>query len=204
MLGWVWGAVHGVAVALWTWLGSMPSPSWSALRRCTYTQRGMAWIRSCVPTKGQALHVWLLYNAGAGMYGQLGNNATLQQTTPVAVSGSHTFTQLSAGSEHTCGLLGNGSALCWGEYGMQAMVLRLHCGPGLVLCPLGLPCVAARAPNLTWYGSAAACPQVAKQCMCVCCVVQDLVKVGSWAMAPLHSNCKLPQWLCLAHTALHS
>jgi hypothetical protein len=120
------------------------------------------------------------------------------------VSGSHIFTQLTAGSYHTCGLLGGGSALCWGGYGVQSMVLRLHCGPGLVLCPrpLGLPCVAALTPSVAWPGFAAACPQRAKHCMCGCFTMQVLVCMGSLAITPLYS--KLPQWLCLAHTPSHS
>ena len=48
--------------------------------------------------------------------GRLGNGATTpNQTTPVVVLGGHTFTSVSAGSAHTCGVRAtDGAALCWG------------------------------------------------------------------------------------------
>src|SRR5262249_28139995 len=37
-----------------------------------------------------------------------------QSATPVEVTGGITFRQVSAGSEHTCGLAADGRAFCWG------------------------------------------------------------------------------------------
>ena len=54
--------------------------------------------------------------AGSNGNGQLGDGTTTDSSVPTAVSGSHTFTQLSAGGQtHTCGLRTDGIALCWGE-----------------------------------------------------------------------------------------
>jgi len=38
-------------------------------------------------------------------------------TTPVAVSGGLSFTGLTAGDAHTCGLTISGTAYCWGSNG---------------------------------------------------------------------------------------
>ncbi len=68
-----------------------------------------------VPASNWAMGVWLLCGAGDGLSGQLGNGGTADKTTPVAVSGSYNFSAIDAGGSYTCGLLSNGSGLCWGE-----------------------------------------------------------------------------------------
>ncbi|MCX5988680.1 MAG: hypothetical protein NTV35_06575, partial [Chloroflexi bacterium] len=52
---------------------------------------------------------------GLGDYGQLGGGTTTNQPLPVEVSGGHTFSTISAGSYHTCGLTSAGAAWCWGR-----------------------------------------------------------------------------------------
>jgi len=52
---------------------------------------------------------------GRGLSGQLGHGTTVPSTaTPVAVSGGHTFTELSLGQGFSCGLRTDGRVLCWG------------------------------------------------------------------------------------------
>jgi alpha-tubulin suppressor-like RCC1 family protein len=68
---------------------------------------------TCGLTSGGAAYCW-----GDDTYGQLGNGQTgafLNDSTPVAVLGGLTFTALSAGSTHTCGLTNAGTAYCWGD-----------------------------------------------------------------------------------------
>jgi alpha-tubulin suppressor-like RCC1 family protein len=48
--------------------------------------------------------------------GQIGDGArNLYQTTPVSVSGQETFTALSVGGSHACGLGVGGRLFCWGN-----------------------------------------------------------------------------------------
>ena len=52
---------------------------------------------------------------GANDYGQLGDGATADRLTPVAVSGLTGVVAISAGAEYSCALLGDGTARCWGR-----------------------------------------------------------------------------------------
>ena len=47
--------------------------------------------------------------------GRLGDGTETTRTVPVPVSGLNNATAISAGSTHTCALLNDGSAKCWGE-----------------------------------------------------------------------------------------
>jgi alpha-tubulin suppressor-like RCC1 family protein len=66
---------------------------------------------TCGLTIGGVAYCW-----GNDPYGQLGTGGTGGGTSvlPAAVSGALVFTDLAAGSSYTCGLLGDGSAYCWG------------------------------------------------------------------------------------------
>jgi alpha-tubulin suppressor-like RCC1 family protein len=74
---------------------------------------------SCGLTTGGAAYCW-----GSAFFGQLGNgtsgngppgNTANLWFAPVAVSGSYTFSQISVGDQHTCGLTTDARAYCWGE-----------------------------------------------------------------------------------------
>jgi alpha-tubulin suppressor-like RCC1 family protein len=68
---------------------------------------------ACGLTTAGAAYCW-----GSGGSGQLGNGTTITaQTTPTAISGSLTLTQVSVGNTAVCGLTGGGAGYCWGAGG---------------------------------------------------------------------------------------
>jgi alpha-tubulin suppressor-like RCC1 family protein len=79
----------------------------------TFTQLNSSSAHACgVASDGKA-YCW-----GQGSDGKLGNNSSANQDEPVEVhagEGPGTFTQVSAGSNHTCGIATNDKAYCWGD-----------------------------------------------------------------------------------------
>jgi alpha-tubulin suppressor-like RCC1 family protein len=66
---------------------------------------------TCGLTGSGTVYCW-----GRGSAGQLGNGTTTgKQTTPVAVTGGHTFASLSTGRSHNCGVANGATAYCWGN-----------------------------------------------------------------------------------------
>ena len=59
----------------------------------------------------------LAYCWGQQGLGRLGNNqgASAAISTPTAVDGAMHFASISAGDEHTCGIIGDATAFCWGR-----------------------------------------------------------------------------------------
>jgi alpha-tubulin suppressor-like RCC1 family protein len=64
---------------------------------------------SCGLTPEGTAYCW-----GYNMAGQLGNGTNTDSNAPVAVVGSHVFTELSTGGNHTCGVTASGEGFCWG------------------------------------------------------------------------------------------
>src|SRR5205085_2754241 len=54
------------------------------------------------------------YCWGQGGNGRLGNNDTIDQHTPVLVSGGLSWSTVGVGDDFTCGLTTAGAAYCWG------------------------------------------------------------------------------------------
>lgn len=91
---------------------------------------------TCALTTAGRAHCW-----GSGNRGELGRqvgacNAVFvfqNYCTPVpgAANTSSTFTTLSVGNSHVCGLTSTGAALCWGDNG-QGQLGRDNYGPGIV------------------------------------------------------------------------
>jgi hypothetical protein len=193
----------GCSAGLVDWLCSVPS--WPAMWRCTHGCQCHTWFGHCACDQPGASRIsaWLHCHdaAGSGGNGRLGNGGTAQQNAPVAVSGSYSFTVLATGTSHTCGLLGDRTALCWGESvswpglcaGLVDWDVSVTSSWPVLRC-----CWCTNA--MLW--SATACPQAVMHRLCGCCVVQAMVFLGSWATAALLN--KPPQWRCLAHSALLS
>jgi len=55
------------------------------------------------------------YCWGDNTFGQLGDSSTTTRNRPVPVAGGHTFSQISAGGNHTCGLTNTPEVYCWGD-----------------------------------------------------------------------------------------
>jgi len=74
---------------------------------------GLAGDHSCGILANGSAYCW-----GSGDNGELGYGGTDQQNSPIAVNMSpNNFTSISAGETHSCGILANGSAYCWGSGG---------------------------------------------------------------------------------------
>jgi alpha-tubulin suppressor-like RCC1 family protein len=68
-------------------------------------------FHTCAETTTNRAYCW-----GSNTYGGLGNGtASDPHLTPVAVTGGHLFSQVSAGSFHTCGVTTEDRAYCWGR-----------------------------------------------------------------------------------------
>jgi alpha-tubulin suppressor-like RCC1 family protein len=79
----------------------------------TFTSITGGWLHNCGLTNAGAAYCW-----GGNWDGRLGDGTTTERDTPVAVQqGGVTFTSISAGGYHTCGLTGAGAAWCWGYNG---------------------------------------------------------------------------------------
>lgn len=67
-------------------------------------------LHTCALTRSGVAYCW-----GANVYGQLGIGVVgADVRVPTAVIGGHTFSSISAGTMHTCGIDTSGDAWCWG------------------------------------------------------------------------------------------
>jgi alpha-tubulin suppressor-like RCC1 family protein len=107
---WCWGANSygqlGDGTTTWasTPVAAAPSLTFSTLS-VGYSEH------TCGVTTAGPTYCW-----GANWYGQLGNGTTSDSSTsPLLVQGNLTFTRLTSGDGHTCGLTTTGAAYCWGR-----------------------------------------------------------------------------------------
>jgi alpha-tubulin suppressor-like RCC1 family protein len=69
---------------------------------------------------------------GAGLFGQLGNNATTSQSSPVRVAGGHVFRSIAVGSDHVCAIAPDQTAWCWGLNDFSELgASTIACSPSL-------------------------------------------------------------------------
>jgi alpha-tubulin suppressor-like RCC1 family protein len=115
----------------------------------TIVAGGLSWsavtaglLHTCGLTTGGDAYCW-----GYDGYGQLGNDAAFtQQPTPVVVAGGRTWSDLSAGGYHTCGVDASGVGLCWGnnwygKLGADTLVVAENAHQGMPVVVFG---------SLTW------------------------------------------------------
>ncbi len=82
----------------------------------TATQVSAGGDHSCALLENGTVWCW-----GRNFEGQLGNGTIISSSVPVQVAGitsaafQYTATQVSAGGDHSCALLGNGRVWCWGS-----------------------------------------------------------------------------------------
>lgn len=77
----------------------------------TFQEISAGGFHTCSITPAGEGHCW-----GGNYYGQLGNgSAGSTSTTPVPVSGGHSFRNLRTGIYHNCGVTDSGDVLCWGR-----------------------------------------------------------------------------------------
>jgi hypothetical protein len=66
------------------------------------------WFHNCA-LNGALAKCW-----GRNAEGELGDNTTTERNMPDQVAGGFNFTHISAGRDHTCGVLADKRAVCWG------------------------------------------------------------------------------------------
>lgn len=79
---------------------------------------------TCALTTGRAIHCW-----GSNSHGQLGRgepNPTGTSGAPSGVVGGITFTSVSAGRRHACGMGADGETYCWGANMLGALGSQLQ------------------------------------------------------------------------------
>jgi alpha-tubulin suppressor-like RCC1 family protein len=113
-------------------LGDGPNGIWSpapvrVVGGLTFASVSTGGSHTCGLTTAGAAYCW-----GPGYYGQLGvGGAQSGVNTPTAVGGGLTFTTVSAGGNHSCGVTTAGAAYCWGMNTMGELGVGTTTGPEL-------------------------------------------------------------------------
>ena len=103
-------------IKCWNW-----SRTWCMSQNPSCQIRTIPGITSAVSVELGSNHSCAIINDGSlkcwgyNFYGQLGNGATIDSSTPVTVSGVDSAVSVSIGWEHTCASLSNGQVKCWGN-----------------------------------------------------------------------------------------
>jgi len=108
---WCWGSDRRGQLGDGDTTGATKFSPVAVLGGHTFTSVTAGYDQSCGVDRSGSAWCW-----GSGRNGQLGDGDTTGATkfSPVAVLGGHTFTSVTAGNGHTCGLDPSGLAWCWG------------------------------------------------------------------------------------------
>jgi alpha-tubulin suppressor-like RCC1 family protein len=106
---WMVGSTPG-ANTLTATVGGLPPATFTATGT-RFASFGLGDNHSCAIGTANAAYCW-----GFNGSGELGDNttSTVPQLTPTPVLGGVSFTGITAGDSHTCGLTTTGAAYCWG------------------------------------------------------------------------------------------
>ena len=77
-----------------------------------FSKLAAGFLHTCALQADGTAYCW---GSNANGSGRLGDGTTTQRPAPVAVVGGAKFTDIAAGTEHTCGRSTAGSAICWGR-----------------------------------------------------------------------------------------
>ena len=106
-----WGDSGGGKMGTGSATGSWGNPPTQIAGGRTYNQVDIGLDHGCAVTYSREIYCW-----GRNDYGQIGDSSTAkQQLRPSRVSGTRSFTQVSAGWQHTCAVTSVKRAFCWGE-----------------------------------------------------------------------------------------
>ncbi len=107
--GYCWGANNGQLGNGGTNPGVITSPT-AVAGGLTFSQLAAGLYHTCGIATGGAAYCW-----GWNDQGRLGDgNPTSYELSPVAVAGGLSFSSITVGWSHSCGLTADGSAYCWG------------------------------------------------------------------------------------------
>ncbi|MEI8158460.1 MAG: hypothetical protein WCH60_16465 [Burkholderiales bacterium] len=128
-----WGANSNGQLGNGSTTSSSIPVSVSGISNATSVSVSVAGSHSCAVLSSGAVQCW-----GSNGSGQLGNSSySNTNSSPVSVSGISNATSVSAGSGHSCAVLGSGAVQCWGSdnYGQRGTgrVLSLYFTPGSVV-----------------------------------------------------------------------
>ncbi|MEZ4587907.1 MAG: hypothetical protein R2909_16135 [Gemmatimonadales bacterium] len=127
----------------------------------TFSAIGVGDLHSC----GLASNTGAVWCWGSNTSGRLGDNTAIASAVPVAVVGGHTFSSISVGAAHACGIRNDGVVLCWGSNGSGRL------GDGTTInrslpTPITTPIGAAAFTSIAAGGAHSCAVDIAGQAFC--------------------------------------
>ena len=92
--------------------GGGAQPNLATVAQVQFDSITVGGMHACALSTTRQAYCW-----GRDSSGQLGDNRIVNSTTPIPVSGNLTFSSITAGRNHTCGIA-SGKVYCWGDNSM--------------------------------------------------------------------------------------